>query len=512
MPASESLQPPRYLGGPDHCGVKITLSFDISLVEITLDFSIKSVKITLDSGRMVSAMHRNALNDLVEWKDKPLRKPLVIRGARQVGKSHLVRMFAAAHFDNLVEVNFETASNLADLFTSNDPRLTVDRLELQFNTTITPGKTLVFLDEIQAAPAVFVALRYFYEQMPELHLVAAGSLLEFAPGSQGFAVPVGRIEYLHLGPMQFDEFLLAVGEQRLAAFLDEWIPGRDLPDSIHQRLTDLFRRFIAVGGMPGVVAAHVQAGTHRQVEEVKHSILATYQDDFGKYGARVNHRNVRTVFGAIPAQVGNRLKYANIERDTRSAELSAALDLLCRARVCTKVRRTPANGVPLAYQADDTNFKALFLDVGLMNTRLGLSMLDFMRSSDLMAVNQGAICEQVVGQHLLYSAPSCQEPELYFWSRDKASSAAEVDYVIAVGPRVVPVEVKAGATGRLKSLHMFLREKKANFAVRLNSDLPSLLEARTSIADGDNTTFRLLSLPLYMVTQVRRLIGLVKGS
>lgn len=457
--------------------------------------------------QQVPPMHRKALDDLIEWKDKPLRKPLVIRGARQVGKSHLVRMFAAAHFDNLVEVNLEAAPNLSDLFAPNDPRQIVDRLELQFNTTITEGKTLLFLDEIQAAPSVFASLRYFFEQMPGLHIVAAGSLLEFVLGTQGFSVPVGRIEYLHLGPMQFDEFLLAVGEQRLAGFLDKWRPGADLPDSVHLRLMDQFRHFVAVGGMPGVVAAYVQAGAHRQVEQVKHSILATYRDDFGKYGARINHRNVQTVFDAVPAQVGNRLKYASIDRETRSINLSAAMDLLCRARVCNKVRRTPANGVPLEYQADDAAFKVLFLDVGLMNTKLGLSLLDFLHTPDLMAVNSGAVCEQVVGQHLLYSNPSYQDPELYFWSRDKASSAAEVDYVIAVGPQVVPIEVKAGATGRLKSLHMFMREKRGDLAVRLNGDHPSLLDARTSIADGDNTSFRLLSVPLYMVTQVRRLTG-----
>jgi len=450
-------------------------------------------------------MHRFALDYLKEWKTKPGRKPLVVRGARQVGKSYLVRLFAKERFQNLVELNFEREPDLGSLFASNDPEKIVQLLELRFNAAIRPGETLLFLDEIQAAPAVFAALRYFYEGLPGLHVVAAGSLLEFALEAHDFSVPVGRIEYLHLGPMQFEEFLLALGEERLARFLAEWRRENPIPEALHRKLMDLFRVFLVVGGMPGAAAAYAESRSPGGAEEAKHSILSTFKDDFGKYGRRVNHQRLQTLFQKIPALVGGRFKYANVDRDQRAADLAKALDLLCLARVVYRVRHSSADGVPLGAQAKDSNFKALFLDVGLMNSALGLSLLDYEQAEDVLLVHSGAVCEQAAGQHLLHSPPLYREPELYFWSREKANASAEVDYVFSEGTAVVPVEVKAGKTGRLKSLQVFLREKKRAFAIRLNSDVPTFLDAETALPDGKNAPFKLLSLPLYLVGQVRRL-------
>jgi len=203
--------------------------------------------------------------------------------------------------------------------------------------------------------------------------------------------------------------------------------------------------------------------------------------------------------------VGSRFKYANVDRVERAGDLAKALDLLCLARVAYRVRHSSAGGVPLGAQAKDSNFKVLFLDVGLMNSALGLSLLDYERAGDALLVHSGAVCEQVVGRHLLHSTPFYQAPELYFWSRERDGSAAEVDYLLADGAAVVPIEVKAGRTGWLKSLHVFLREKNRAFGIRLNSDVPSLLEAETALPDGKNVPFKLLSLPLYLVGQVRRL-------
>lgn len=267
----------------------------------------------------------------------------------------------------------------------------------------------------------------------------------------------------------------------------------------------LFRLFLVVGGMPGAVAGYAENQSLRAAEEIKHSILSTYKDDFGKYGGRVKHQRLLMLFQKIPALVGSRFKYANVDRDERAADLAKALDLLCLARVVYRVRHSSANGVPLGAQSKDSNFKALFLDVGLMNTALGLSLLDDERAEDVLLVHSGAVCEQVVGQHLLHSLPFYQEPELYFWSREKANAAAEVDYVLAEGASIVPIEVKAGATGRLKSLHVFLREKYLAFAIRLNGDAPSTLQTETALPDGESLPFALLSIPLYLVGQTRRL-------
>jgi hypothetical protein len=211
------------------------------------------------------------------------------------------------------------------------------------------------------------------------------------------------------------------------------------------------------------------------------------------------------VFLRIPHLVGGKFKHSHVDREEQARDIGKALRLLCLARVAYKVRRTACNGIPLAAETDERNFKALFLDVGLMNRACGLSLLDFEDGADVMLVNSGAVCEQFVGQHLLYSGHFFEEPELYYWSREKRQSAAEVDYVISVGPEIIPVEVKAGKSGRLKSLHVFLQEKSRGFGLRFNTDLPSLLETEVTLPTGETLPYRLLSLPLYLVGQARRL-------
>ena len=388
-----------------------------------------------------------------------------------------------------------------------DPRTTLERLELVLDVEITPGQTLLFLDEIQAAPDVLAALRYFYEEMPELHVIAAGSLLELALEQPSFSVPVGRIEYLYLGPMQFSEFLLAAGKAKLVDFLASYALDEEVPAVLHQQLMGWLRTFLIVGGMPDAVRGYIEGGAHRESEAAKHSVLATFHDDFGKYGPRVDPVKIRRVFERLPQSVGGKFKYVNIDRNERAKDLALALHLLSLARVAYRVRHSAANGIPLGAEADDRKFKVLFLDVGLMATASGLTVLDLEQASDVMLVSRGALCEQFVGQHLLYSTPSWEEPKLFYWAREKRSSAAEVDYVLSQGRKIIPVEVKAGKTGTLKSLHLFVREKAVDLAVRLSSAPPSILGAETSLADGDNVQFRLLSLPLYMVEQVRRLCG-----
>ena len=451
-------------------------------------------------------MHRMALEYLEAWKSRRTRKPLVVRGARQVGKSFLVRLFAEARFDRLVEVNFERNPEYVSLFASAGPRETLRNLELQFGGKIEPGSTLLFLDEIQAAASVFAALRYFYEDLPDLHVIAAGSLLESVLEEHAFSVPVGRIEYLHLGPMQFEEFLLALDKPQLCSFLEELSPNDSIPEAIHSQLLALLRQFMAIGGMPAVIETFLDSGSLQEADAVKQSILSTYQDDFGKYGTRVNHQRLIKVFRKLPRLVGSSFKYVHVDRHERSKDIAESLHLLCLARVAHRVCHSSSNGVPLHAEVNDRRFKVLFLDVGLVVRALGLGLLDFERAEDILLVNEGAVCEQFVGQHLLYSRELYEEPELHYWARERRNSQAEVDYVISESSEVVPVEVKAGKTGTLKSMHLFLQEKGRSLAVRLNSEPPSLLEAETSLTQRENVAFTLLSLPLYMVGQLRRLV------
>ncbi len=450
-------------------------------------------------------MYRFALQHLESWKDRLTRKPLVVRGARQVGKSFLVRMFAEKHFDHLLEINFEQNPDAATLFESKSPTTILSLLEARFGVALKPGKGLLFLDEIQAAPQVFAALRYFHEQMPGLHVTAAGSLLEFILEEHRFPMPVGRIEYLHLGPMQFEEFLLALDRNKLREYLCDYIPGEPVPEAIHRELLSLLRRFLIVGGLPESVWAFANTGSFQDCDVIKQSVLSTYRDDFNKYRKRVDSSRIDKVFMKVPQLVGRKFKYSQVDRQERSRELGRALSLLCLARVSYRVLHTSANGLPLGAEADARNFKVLFLDVGLLSRSCGLGFLDLEGVEDVMLVNSGAVCEQFVGQHLLYSREFYSEPELYYWMRERKSSSAEVDYVISVGQSVIPVEVKAGKTGTLRSLHMFLREKKLGFGLRFNTGRPSIINAETSLPNGADYPFTLLSLPLYMVGQARRL-------
>lgn len=453
-------------------------------------------------------MHRFALEDIKAWKTKPNRKPLVIRGARQVGKTYLVRMFAGKHFDHLMEINFERDPELASLFVSKNPDKIVQMLELQFDCPVRAGETLLFLDEIQAAPQVFASLRYFYEELPELHIVAAGSLLEFAIEEPAFSMPVGRIEYLHLGPMQLEEFLVAAGKENLVAFLQEFTLGESIPGPLHDRFMDLLRIFLVTGGMPESIAVYLKNKSWQECASIKHSLLATFEDDFNKYGKIFKHQRLQLLFRKIPLLVGAKFKYVNVDRNERSAELAKALTMLCQARVTYRVFHSSCSGIPLGATLNEKIFKVLFLDVGLMSTVTGLNLLDYEKAEDIMTVNAGAVCEQFVGQHLLFLRQFYRKPEIHYWVREKKTSSAEVDYVIAAGTSVIPIEVKAGKSGTLKSLHLFLREKHRPLGVRFNSDAPSLLDLRTALPDGQNIHYRLLSLPLYMVGQALRLIRL----
>lgn len=450
-------------------------------------------------------MHRDAIAYLKRWRDSPSRKPLVLRGARQVGKSFLARVFAEESFENLIEVNFELDPEARTLFASRDPKVSLPLVEARYGGPVRPGRTLLFLDEIQAAPEVFAGLRYFHEQLPELHVVAAGSLLDFALAEGGSGVPVGRIEYLNLGPMTFEEFLRAIDRESLVSFLSDYTVGTELPRSIHDELLRLLRLYLVIGGMPASVRAFIETGSHRDSEAERQSILSTFREDFAKYSKLVDRRRLDKLFPKIPQLAGKKFKYSHVDRDDRARDLGRGLDLLCMARVAYRVRHSSANGVPLGAEADDRHFKVLFLDVGLLSRSCGLTVLDLERAEDVTMINAGGLAEQFVGQHLLHANEFFAEPELYCWMREKSQSSAEVDYLSAISGTVVPIEVKAGKTGTLKSLHVFLLEKGRNFGVRLNADLPSLLHAETRVAGTPGHPFRLLSLPLYMIGQLPRL-------
>ena len=451
-------------------------------------------------------MKRSALAYLLEWKRRDRRKPLVVRGARQVGKSYLVEDFAAHEFAGRLTVNADRDRDFLRRLVHESPARMLQLLELQYGQRLIPGQSLLFFDEIQAVPELFARLRYFYEDIPELHVLAAGSLLDFVLEEHSFSMPVARIEYLHLGPMTFGEFLDATGNERWNAFRTALGCRDSMPEAAHATLSTLFRTFLSLGGMPEAVDTYVRTNSLLEADRVKATILGTLRDDFAKYGRRVNHDRLLRVFDRLPALVARKFKYVNVSREDSAREIGHCLHLLELARLVYRVRRTTCSGLPLGAEARDDAFKVLFLDVGLLLRACGLGAATVEHGSDLMLVNAGAVAEQVVGQHLLYARPCWELLELYCWAREKPTAAAEVDYVIARAGQIVPVEVKAGKKGTVRSLWQFVAEKRTELALRFNTEKPSLLDAVDTMHDRTRVAYRLLSLPLYLVDHANRLL------
>ena len=460
-------------------------------------------------------MHRHRLNHLREWLHRSGRKPLVLRGARQVGKSTLVRLLCEAETDrDLLTVNLERYPQLADAFASNDPGAILNVIEAASGQARSEH-TVLFLDEIQAAPNAFVSLRYFLEEMPELPIVAAGSLMDFMLSDHGFSMPVGRIDYLDLGAMTFTEFLRALGEDRLVLEIEsfEWTSGDAPPvlhPVVHQRLLELVRLYQFVGGMPEAVKVYSETRSLRATGAVHASIIDTWRDDFPKYAARRDLTRMLRVFNFAASQVGRKVKYSNVSPDDQSATIRRDMDLLAMARVIAKVTHSQCAGLPLQADLKEKVFKLIFLDIGLMNAICGLDWQTIAGQTETQLVNAGPGAEQFIGQHLQFLLAERPNRELTYWLREGRSNNAEVDYVCEFGSRIVPMEVKAGRTGKLKSLHQFVADRWVPFAVRFDTDPPALHTVDASVRRGhgsEQVRYRLLSLPLYLVERLPSLVN-----
>ena len=440
------------------------------------------------------------------------RKPLLMRGARQVGKTTLVRMLAERTGVRLVELNMEKPWRFVSTLEALDPQRTVEAIEFELNIDIDPANTILFFDEVQACPAVLPMLRYFREEAPQFAVIATGSLLEFVLAQPQFSIPVGRIELYHLGPLTFEEFLSALGEEKAIALIHDYRLGEDIVEPVHAKLNELAKTYAVVGGMPEAVAVYAQSRSLKAAEKVKSEIIDTFRLDFNKYGDKADPRLLRSTFDAVPRLVGRKLIYSHINAQARSSDLAKAVEQLSLARVVAKVCHTHANGIPLAAERNDRFFKVMGLDTGLLLTQLQLAPTDVVQAPDMTLVNRGAMAEQFIGQLLYAMPPPYREPELYYWAREAPSSSAEVDFVIADDRhRVVPVEVKAGNTGKLRSLQIMVKEKSLALAVRFCSDPPSVFNEKRATVKG-NVDFRLVSLPHYLAQQTARLLNQVNAN
>lgn len=453
-------------------------------------------------------MKRKCMSFLEEWFSSDNRKPLVIRGARQVGKTWIVRYFAESIGKKLIEINLEKHPKLASIFTSNEPRIVIQRLQSDFETDIDPSECIIFIDEIQEVPELFSKLRWFAEDMPELPIIAAGSLLEFVLGKQPFSMPVGRVSYMYLEPLSFEEFLWAQEKYELVNQLKEFSWNSGISEFTHEKLMHFFREYLIVGGMPAAVASWINKHSFSKVSQVHNDIMHTYRDDFGKYSKRIPSSRLNEVLSAVPLNLGKKFVYSKVNLEVRIPIIKEALELLCQARLCHEVIASSSNGVPLGAELHDSYFKVILLDVGLSSADLGLSLTELESIGELDLINKGGIAEQVVGQLLRTIRPFYQEPVLYYWLNIEKNGSAEIDYVIQHGSKVIPIEVKAGSTGTLKSLHRFMCLKKLSLAVRINSAMPQLTEMRVKDTLGHNVHYHLLSIPFYLIGELHRLINM----
>ena len=448
---------------------------------------------------------RIAEKHLKVWYQKKRRKPLLIRGARQVGKSTLVRHFAKNKKLILNEINLEQHLYLDTLFKSLDMDAIIKELSALIGRNIQAPGSILFLDEIQATPHAIQALRYFYEQTPELAVISAGSLLEFALANLHFSMPVGRIEYYHLGPMTFREYLTAL-EPNLGIYLSEFHIYQTFLTTAHQKLIKRQREFLFVGGMPEAIAAFVETDALSEVTAVHRSIAETYQDDFSKYAKQKELVLMQKVFRQIPRIIGRKVKYSNISKEDKSIAVKAVIDQLVKACVCHQVFHSHCSGVPLMAEIDANVYKLLFMDVGLATWLTGLDWIALQALDGGSLVNEGKLAEQFVGQHLLDPL----EPSRWtYWLRESKSANAEVDYVTASGNKIIPIEVKSGKSGTLKSLQQFVLNKQADLCVRFDLNPPSFgkINHLARVKGGSlPVSYTLLSLPLYMVEELHRIL------
>ncbi|MGN0047731.1 MAG: ATP-binding protein [Bacteroides sp.] len=454
---------------------------------------------------MKNYIQRNIDKTLLEWKGSAVHKPLLLRGARQVGKSSAVRHLGSG-FQFFAEVNFERDKAVATFFKGNlDVRLIASKLSNYLQVPVLPGKTLLFLDEIQACPEAIMALRFFKEDYPDLHVVAAGSLLEFALQELP-TFGVGRIHSVFMHPMTFDEFLVAMDKNGILAMRRSADSTHPLDEAFHDLLVEQFRIYLLVGGMPEAVATWKATSDFLQCQHIHNDILLTYEDDFNKYSRRVNPELLRLTLHGVCHQMGQKLTLSQISEGHRSYQLREALQLLTLAGILTPVVATAANGFPLDAEADDRRVKYLFLDSGLL---LAVLHLDGDLSQQLIRlimtgtpqdlVNKGSITEMVAGLELMRYRSTIQHPRLFYWEKN-GKSIAEVDYLTIHNMKVLPVEVKAGTQGGMKSLWMFLREKHLTDAVRCSLENFGSFEY-TDKEDHDAVR-RVRICPLYALSQL----------
>lgn len=429
-------------------------------------------------------MYRVAIENLYKWKESKHRKPLIIEGARQVGKTWLMKEFGEKAYADTVYINFDSNSRMAELFASDlDTDRLIMGLGLYAGRKIKPDNTLLIFDEVQEVPKALSSLKYFYENAPQYHIVCAGSLLGIAL-HQGTSFPVGKVDFLKLFPLSFKEFLMATGSKRFAELLDK----QDYPmiTSFKQTYIDALKHYYFVGGMPEAVQSFSDEKDFNEVRNIQKRILAAYEQDFSKHAPNEIVPKIRMIWNSIPSQLAKENKkfiYGMIREGGRAKEYETAIMWLSDCGLVHKVSRVNAAGIPLKAYEDLKAFKLFIVDVGLLGCMTGLRQRTLLDGNDLFTEFKGALTEQYVCQQL----KTIEDLGVYYYTNDRGS--CEVDFIIDTGEQIIPVEVKAEVNLKAKSLRVY--KDKYNLEISV----------RTSMADYKKEDW-LVNLPLYAVEEI----------
>ena len=432
-------------------------------------------------------MYRIAIEKLYKWKNSKRRKPLIIEGARQVGKTWLMKEFGEQAYADTVYINFDSNSRMADLFSADlDTDRLIMGLELYAGRKINPENTLLIFDEVQEVPRALASLKYFYENAPQYHIVCAGSLLGIAL-HQGTSFPVGKVDFLKLYPLSFSEFLMATGNERFAELLKN--KDYEMITSFKQTYIDALKHYYFVGGMPEVVQSFAESKDFNEVRAIQKRILAAYEQDFSKHAPNEIVPKIRMLWNSIPSQLARENKkfiYGLVREGGRAREYETAIMWLSDCGLVHKVSRVNAAGIPLKAYEDLKAFKLFIVDVGLLGCMTGLRQRTLLDGDDLFVEFKGALTEQYVCQQL----KTIEDLGIYYYTNDRGS--CEIDFVVDTGEQIVPIEVKAETNLRAKSLKTYRERFEPELSVR------------TSMADYKKEDW-LLNLPLYAIEQINKI-------
>lgn len=434
-------------------------------------------------------MKRSAYNDLISWKENKDRKPLILQGARQVGKTYLVKEFGKQEYKNLYYLNFEQDPNLSSLFESSiNPEIIINNINLYIGVKIIAEDTLLFFDEIQIAPRVLTCLKYFQEQAPDFHIIAAGSLLGISVGKDS-SFPVGKVNFLSLHPMSFTEYLIEIGEELFVESLNSLEEPTPFPDAIHNKMLSHLKMYLFLGGMPEVVKAYTENMDITKVRNIQSDILNAYERDFSKYADKNQAIKTSEFWNSIPRQLARenkKFKYRDIKKAARSNMYDQTIEWLRKAGLVNMVYNIESPKIPLSAYADYSKFKVYMHDIGLLAAKLNISSDQIVLPDALFREFNGAFIENFIAQELV----STGNNKLFYWT---SRSDAEVDYILEYNQKIFPLEVKSGTSRNTKSLQ--------SYASKYNPDIVFRTSPRNLIKSGN-----FINIPLYAIHLLKQFV------